>query len=300
MARRAVLQVERPAARGPGALGHRAGPWDVVRVHVQKSRSPDRTRSRPTRRRRRSRERRPCRGRAESGTNGPSLRNVENRSTAHWCASGVRVGQHVARQQLPGERFGHRRDRLRVVRRFAGQIALRKMTIFDGKQRLAVRAIEREDEALLAGLHDGVNRPAVPLEPRRAWAATESRDPRCRAGRPGNARCARRCRPSAQSGSWRRGCRPDDSRRRNPLPPIRSVRRRCRRASSRAMPVQLLAPPLTVHESFAHVSYPASPGCGIVWNAHRSFPVRTSYARMSPGDAGSPSLRRPPTMKRSL
>jgi hypothetical protein len=66
-----------------------------------------------------------------------------------------------------------------------------------------------------------------------------------------------------------------------------------------AMPGQLFAPPLTVQDSFDHVSCPNSPGCGMVWKIQRSFPVRTSYARMCPGEPGSPSLTRPPTISRS-
>ena len=44
--------------------------------------------------------------------------------------------------------------------------------------------------------------------------------------------------------SWRTGCRPRGWRRRNRPPPIRSARRRCRAPRRRAMPAQLLAPPL--------------------------------------------------------
>ncbi len=42
------------------------------------------------------------------------------------------------------------------------------------------------------------------------------------------------------------------------------------------MPLQALAPPTRSHASFGHVSYPSSPGCGIVWKIQRIAPVRTS------------------------
>src|SRR5438874_13211521 len=35
-----------------------------------------------------------------------------------------------------------------------------------------------------------------------------------------------------------------------------------------------------------HVSYPSSPGRGMVWNVQRNAPVLTSYARTSPGGVG--------------
>ena len=44
-----------------------------------------------------------------------------------------------------------------------------------------------------------------------------------------------------------------------------------------------VGPPAYLKASSGHVSYPYSPGRGIVRNVHTSFPLITSYARMSPG-----------------
>ena len=72
------------------------------------------------------------------------------------------------------------------------------------------------------------------------------------------------------------------------------------RCSSRLMPCQEATLPEYVQASFGHVSYPNSPGCGTVWNVHRSLPVRASYARMSPGATGRFSPVRPAKITRSL
>ena len=45
---------------------------------------------------------------------------------------------------------------------------------------------------------------------------------------------------------------------------------------SRDIPAQLFAAPEYVHASFGHVSYPSSPGRGMVWKVQRSVPVLTS------------------------
>ena len=48
------------------------------------------------------------------------------------------------------------------------------------------------------------------------------------------------------------------------------------------MPQALVAPEYS-HEPSSHVSFPYSPGWGMVWNSHSSSPVRTSKPRTSPG-----------------
>jgi len=42
------------------------------------------------------------------------------------------------------------------------------------------------------------------------------------------------------------------------------------------MPAHELAPPALLNVSGGQVSYPNSPGQGIVWNVQRIFPVRAS------------------------
>lgn len=72
------------------------------------------------------------------------------------------------------------------------------------------------------------------------------------------------------------------------------------RAWSRANPVHTLAPPTYRWASGGHVSWPGSPGCGMVWKRQTSLPVRMSKARIGPGAAGAgPSPRRMPMMSRS-
>src|SRR5438034_5861797 len=53
------------------------------------------------------------------------------------------------------------------------------------------------------------------------------------------------------------------------------------------MPPQQLAPPTVFHALDGHVSYPNSPGCGMVWKIQRRFPVRAAKARMWPGAPGA-------------
>ena len=48
------------------------------------------------------------------------------------------------------------------------------------------------------------------------------------------------------------------------------------RASSIAISPQLFAPPMYFQPSGGLVSYPNSPGRGIVWNCQSSLPVSTS------------------------
>ena len=54
-------------------------------------------------------------------------------------------------------------------------------------------------------------------------------------------------------------------------------------------PAHAFAPPEILYASAGHVSYPSSPGLGIVWKIQRSLPVLTSNARMWPGEPGSVS-----------
>jgi hypothetical protein len=42
------------------------------------------------------------------------------------------------------------------------------------------------------------------------------------------------------------------------------------------LPLQALAPPSLVQASAGQVSWPSSPGCGMVWKIQAIFPVRTS------------------------
>ena len=72
------------------------------------------------------------------------------------------------------------------------------------------------------------------------------------------------------------------------------------RAWSTVTPDHALVPPAVFHASGDQVSYPNSPGCGIVWNVQRIFPVFTSYARMSPGALGRASGTAVPMMSMSL
>ena len=72
------------------------------------------------------------------------------------------------------------------------------------------------------------------------------------------------------------------------------------RSSSTDIVDQTLTPVRCCQASAAHVSCPASPGCGTVWNRHRSWPLWTSKARTSPdGPRLSPSGTRLPTITRS-
>ncbi len=68
------------------------------------------------------------------------------------------------------------------------------------------------------------------------------------------------------------------------------------RSSSRVMPAQQLAPPAVFQASGGQVSYPNSPGRGMVWNTQRRSPVRRSKAMMSPGAAGGASDTRTDTI----
>src|SRR5918992_3216287 len=70
------------------------------------------------------------------------------------------------------------------------------------------------------------------------------------------------------------------------------------RSSSIENDPQLLAPPTYLYASLGHVSYPNSPGGGIVWNCQTLLPVITSYARMSPGGETNASPGVDPTISR--
>ena len=59
---------------------------------------------------------------------------------------------------LPRERRGNGRKRLRRPRLLARHVALRHRALFDGPQRLAGDAIEHEQETLFGRLRDGVDR----------------------------------------------------------------------------------------------------------------------------------------------
>ena len=54
------------------------------------------------------------------------------------------------------------------------------------------------------------------------------------------------------------------------------------------MPVSQVAPPPVFQLSPFHVSWPNSPGPGIVSNRHSRLPVAASYASMKPLVANSP------------
>ena len=55
------------------------------------------------------------------------------------------------------------------------------------------------------------------------------------------------------------------------------------RLSSIEISPQVFTPPAHFHAVSGHVSYPYSPGYGMVWNVHTRAPVTTSKARRSPG-----------------
>src|SRR5688500_17213123 len=70
---------------------------------------------------------------------------------------------------------------------------------------------------------------------------------------------------------------------------------------STVRPPQTFVPPEYFHESGDHVSYPYSPGCGIVWKIHFCLPVRTSKPRTCPGaESRGPSPVVEPSISRSL
>ena len=71
------------------------------------------------------------------------------------------IGQHVLGEQLPRERRRPRGQRLRLGGHFARHRAGRILALLDREQRLAGRAVEHEDEAVLGGLRHRVDRPAV-------------------------------------------------------------------------------------------------------------------------------------------
>ncbi len=48
------------------------------------------------------------------------------------------------------------------------------------------------------------------------------------------------------------------------------------RLASSVNPAQEFAPPIFCHPSAGQVSYPSSPGSGMVWNVQRILPVCTS------------------------
>ncbi len=62
---------------------------------------------------------------------------------------------------------------------------------------------------------------------------------------------------------------------------------------------QTLVPDRPFHPSLSHVSCPASPGCGTVWNVHSGLPVRASKARESPGGPTGISATLAPTISTS-
>ena len=73
--------------------------------------------------------------------------------------------------------------------------------------------------------------------------------------------------------------------------------------ASTASPAHAFTPPEILYASFGHVSYPNSPGCGIVWKVHTCFPVCALNARISPGGSFRYTRRSPtpfPRITRSL
>ena len=136
-------------------------------------------------------------------------------------------------------------QRLRLGRDFAGHVLAGNLRYSIGNSGLPFARSNSEDEALLGGLRDGVDRAG-----RRAVTRHERRRRRKVAipdvvlDAPGSARCACRCRRRAPAASWRRDCRRGDSRRRSRPPPSRSARRRSRAPRRPPCPAQLLAPPV--------------------------------------------------------
>src|SRR5579872_280896 len=80
--------------------------------------------------------------------------------------------QHILGEQLTRIWRRPRRQALLICCFFSGKRALRIFLVFDRDQRLPCYAIEHVDEALLAGLYNGINWLAVALElnqNRRGW-----------------------------------------------------------------------------------------------------------------------------------
>ena len=245
VARGAVLQVQRRPLVARRVSASAAGPREVVGVHVIAGRSPDRTPGRPTPRRRRSRERRPSRCPTVSGTNRPSLRNVANRSSAHWCASGVRVVSMSSVSSWRANGAGFVGNGCVSRGDFAGHVARRKLAILDRKQRLAVRRgrTRTRSPACVVWATASIVRPSrltvTSVGRRRKVAipdvvahALEMPDALAGVG------------VEREQGVGEEVVARGDSRRRSPPPPIRSARRRCRAPRRAPCPASCWPPPL--------------------------------------------------------
>ena len=178
--------------------------------------------------------------------------------------------------------------------------ALRHRPLLDRPDRLAGGAIEHVQVAGLAGLCDDVDAAAVVAHRRELWRGIVVDVPDVVMHRLEVPADAGRCAHRARSGCRSTGCRHDGSRRRSCTWRCRSARRRSLAPTSTDDSAQLFAPPTVARALAGHVSAPSSPVRGTVRNDHTSAPVRTSYARMSPGAETYSRLVADPRMSRCL
>ena len=167
---------------------------------------------------------------------------------------GRALGQQILGEQLARERRGLRGQGCGWAATLAGHIAGRIVAAFDGEQRLAIRPVEKKDEALLGGLGDGVDFFAIAIDRQQnGWRGKIAipkivlhslKVPDSLAG----------LGVQAQAACWRRGRRRCGRHRRNRMPPSRWEHRRCRGRHRRSCRPSCWRRRWYFHASFGQVS----------------------------------------------
>ena len=158
----ALIQVERLGSVLRGVFGERAGPGHIVGIDVENAGLGIGGRAAP------------LRAAIESGKDDRIFADAEGDELAFAAKAaefferplmgfGRAVAQKILGQKLPREGRRLRGQALLLRGDFSGNIAGRIVAAVDGKQRRAVRAVEKKYEALLGGLRDCVDFLAVAL-----------------------------------------------------------------------------------------------------------------------------------------
>ena len=155
MARRAVLQVQRPAALAAGVRRQPAGPRQIVGVDVVQAGLRIEGLAAPFGAAVEAREHDRRALSIANGTNWPSLRKVLNCSSAHCRTAGVRVVSRSSVSSCRANGAGLSGTGCSAVASLhRARVLAGNFRYSIGKMRRAVRAIEEKQQPLLGGLRD--------------------------------------------------------------------------------------------------------------------------------------------------